>query len=524
MSALMPFSFGAPEKSRTGGPTRYLPWLALRLGASVSLPFILLFLRSQVSTILFPQIYLWLRLFVAHPDRPDRTSLQSASDKPKTSYKKAVLDERGKPFGPLNFKNILQQFLSSLFSLSTTLLLKQRVPLAVELSPEIEEELLRRSNIHYQALLRHNSELDLSRAPRTLGVMAIRAAFHDFNLDPDHSMVDIFELADEISNSRRASTSTPESTEFPPHPEGIMADTNDTDQQQIEVGVEVTTNGSLLGDELVLPPVSPEDWLAFLNSQQELSRRGNHLEARNRRQDSGNTISPQPLLADPVPHEQPFQPAVTLETLIDPPTSEARDPSESRNSIHRQLSGPIPPSLPPPSPVPGISRAASLPLAPRPVRRPTLSDQRLPRTFGEEVNRRQRERNWNSTQDPDANVYRVTILSNHAASAIAYHAASLIESVVLLPLDVLFLRSLTRNFLANQSETQYMTQATTLLGGVWPLSMAEQMRDLSIQQELQFWGNYLLTISMQTLANLTIWAVGTRVTLRLGERFGWGCI
>jgi hypothetical protein len=130
---------------------------------------------------------------------------------------------------------------------------------------------------------------------------------------------------------------------------------------------------------------------------------------------------------------------------------------------------------------------------------------------------------------PETNkdVYRVTILSNHAAEAIAYHATCLLESIILLPFDVMFARSLARNFLARQSSSagqQIASTTTPLTGEVWPLGMRAQMRDLTVPQELQFWGDFLITMGMQGLTNFAIWAVGTQITLRLGERFGWGKI
>lgn len=94
----------------------------------------------------------------------------------------------------------------------------QRAPLAVELSPEIENELLQQSSVHYAELLRLNRGSHLNRrGDRTLRLMALRSAFNDFNLDPDHSMVDIFELADEMNFPvpSRASTSTPEPQDLP---------------------------------------------------------------------------------------------------------------------------------------------------------------------------------------------------------------------------------------------------------------------------------------------------------------------
>jgi hypothetical protein len=139
------------------------------------------------------------------------------------------------------------------------------------------------------------------------------------------------------------------------------------------------------------------------------------------------------------------------------------------------------------------------------------------------VNRRRQEPDVRSQQDTNFDTYRVTILSNHAAEAFAYHATSLLESIILLPLDAIFTRSLARNFLARHP-IQELARTTPLMGEIWPLGLRAQMQNLMVPQELQFWGNFLVTMGMQGLMNFGIWAVGTRITLKLGERFGWGNI
>lgn len=174
------------------------------------------------------------------------------------------------------------------------------------------------------------------------------------------------------------------------------------------------------------------------------------------------------------------------------------------------------------SPVPGIRRAASLPHAtPRPVRRLTDLDQddRPPSDEIYYIHSPLR-----SLRLRDDDLYRVSMLSNHAAETFANNIAGLAESVILLPLDILVLRSLSREFLSHHPSDQQMMRASSLLSDVWPLSSGFRVRDLGLSERLQFWGNLIITVGMQGLVNFVIWKGSTQLTLRLGDRFGWGNI
>ncbi|KIW83087.1 hypothetical protein Z517_02330 [Fonsecaea pedrosoi CBS 271.37] len=524
-TALVPFSGQSPVSMSPG--VSDWSWRALipSLVKIISSPFVLAFIRDLLGNYLFKKVYVLVRQMVAKPDRPDRISLQSARnlnlETASIELEEAIFGESGGS-SPRSMRDTIQAIIPASLWFWVRIIQTQRVPLAVELSPNIERELLGRSAMHYRALYRQNRELDLRRAPRTLRVMAIRSAFHDFNLDPDHSMIDIFELADDVSfrASSPASTSTPDPQDGPLLTEletglGTAHEAQDNAEREIELGE------GQFGDDQIVENANDEDLLDWSDPHQE----------------TGDSPYPLPSSDSPAVDTEGLQPAVPLETLLEPGLP------DTTNSGERQTASPVPatpdagspiPPIPssgsplqrtpsPISPVPGISRAASLPhTTPRPVRRPTVIEQDAP-TMGDEMLQRRQ----SQSRDPgntDESLYRVTILSNHPAEAFAHYTTSIIESIVLLPLDILFLRSLARGFLSHQSADQQRATTSSLLGDVWPPTSGMRVRDLSMMQRWQFWGNWALTIGMQGLVNFVIWGIGARITMRLGERFGWGNI
>ncbi|KIW71955.1 hypothetical protein PV04_00181 [Phialophora macrospora] len=582
---MIPFTdVDSPGYDRVQNPNQSWFSLATDLAMHMRNPFAMAMMRDQISGILFPKLYVWMRELLVKPNRPDAVSLQSASVQLHIVPGKITSPTaRRLALGEGKVKGLLGRWLSNLLWFSLSILHTQRVPMAIELSPEIEAELIGRSAMHYHVLVRQDRDNGITRAPRTLRVMAIRAAFHDFNLDPDSSMVDIFELADEmsLSGSSRASTSTPEPQDLP-SPEDVMAGASNMGQSAIENETEMPTGtGETQDVSLATNEVAGGDDHDRAAS---LELLGRSLPASEDVRDSvlNTATGAEPLAAErvstdrtspdepdyismvwgadvaaifeddtepeaAVAQEPAFDPAVPLETLLQPAPAHVYHSPDIRPASPGQLSGaqlllPPSPSTPvstlddqgpdppasqpttPPSPIPGISRAHSLHeiagmwLA----RRPTVSDQHVP-TFRDEVNRRRLEPDVQSQQDTNFDTYRVTILSNHAAEAFAYHATSLVESIILLPFDAIFTRSLARNFLTRHPNWE-SAHTAPLMGEIWPLGLRAQMQNLTVTQEMQFWGNFLITMGMQGLMNFAIWAVGTRITLKLGERFGWGNI
>ncbi|EXJ65404.1 hypothetical protein A1O7_01745 [Cladophialophora yegresii CBS 114405] len=584
--AMIPFTdLDSPGFDRARFKTQSWSSLATDLVMHMRNPFVIAMVRDQISNVLFPKIYVWIRELLAKPNRPDAVSLESASVQLHNAPGKITgANARRLASGEGRVKGLRNRWLSYLLWFSLSVLHTQRVPMAIELSPEMEEELIRRSTMHYHELVRQDRESGITRGPRALRVMAIRAAFHDFNLDPDSSMVDIFELADEmsLSGSSRASTSTPEPQDLP-SPEDVMAGASNVSQGANEVefdmprGTAATHNtflatGDITGGDdgdggsnpgsldLALAPFADRSASARTNATGAVHDAAAGRVSAGRADLVGPDYISMVWGADvaaifegdtehgaTVAQEPAFRPAVPLETLLQPAPAHIEQRPDIGPASTVQLSraeqaaarspspvpsapehgGPDPPASQPtipPTPVPGISRAPSLRAiaAMRPVRRPTVSDQHVP-TFRDVVERRRQEPDEYSQQDTNFDTYRVTILSNHAAEAFAYHATSLVESIILLPLDIIFMRSLARNFLARHSHQQIAHTAPSL-GEIWPLGFATRMQELTGLKAFQFWGNYFITMSMQGLMNFAIWAAGTRITLKLGKKFGWGNI
>lgn len=507
--AWIPFTVHSVIQLPPSPPDASMASMLSYAGKVITHPFILAYISDRVGHYLYRRVYFALRHSVVKPDRPDRISLQSVRDSLALSAEGAFSYEsthsapsKRRGLLPQILRDTLKPLLPAFIWLWGRVLHSQRAPLAVELSPDIEEELLVRSHIHYRDLLRHNreSDIELRRAPRTLRVMAIRAAFNDFNLDPDHSMVDIFELADEISFSAhsRTSTPTPEPEELPPAAE-VMAGSGHEAHIQNEEGVTINSHDVQL--EAHQPEADEERGNPHLNGAAE--------------EDSevlGRSSSPE------VARES-FQPSVTLDVLLEPVSSDTEEEPRWRRPSTPLPGFSVPHSQGPGSPVPGINRAASLPnTIPRPVRRPTDIDQDIGPAREELLNT---QRPPSRLRDSEG-VYRVSILSNHAAETFTNSAASIVESIVLLPLHILFVRSVARDFLSHLAGDQPTSRTAALLRDVWPLSSGFRVRDLDLPDKALFWGNFFMTIGMQGLVNFAIWATGTRITLRLGERFGWG--
>ncbi|KIX97681.1 uncharacterized protein Z520_06459 [Fonsecaea multimorphosa CBS 102226] len=524
-SAMIPFSSHSPIRMSLDASDLFLGSSTQLLVKTISSPFVLALVRDLIGNYLFKKVYVIVRQMVAKPDRPDRISLQSARnlnlETASVELEEAIFGDSGE-MGPRSMRETIQAIIPASLWFWVRVIQTQRVPLAVELSPNIEIELLGRSAMHYRALYRQNRELDLRRAPRTLRVMAIRAAFHDFNLDPDHSMIDIFELADDVSflASSSVSTSTPEPENLTLFTEAVTGP-GTASEARGDTEPEIAQGERQSGNNQTVDNANAENLLVWSDTHEE----------------TDDPDRPLPFSGGPTVDGESVQPTVPLETLLEPVLHDTADSGELRPAspvpatpdqgspvieIPSQGS-PLQRTPSPISPIPGISRAASLPhTTPRPVRRPTVIEQDAPAMGDEMLQRRQPQSK--DTRKADESLYRVTVLSNHPAEAFAHYMTSIIESIVLLPLDIMFLRSLTRGFLTQQSEDQHMARASSLLSDVWPLTSGLGVRDLSMVQRLQFWGNFFLTIGMQGLVNFVIWSVGTQATVSLGERFGWGNI
>lgn len=518
-TALIPFTASSPIQLPESWPDATLLSLASIAWTVVSSPFALAYIKDQVGKFIFTRIYLIARHFLVKPDRPDRLSLQSAKDNvniiPESTVPDNVVDRKAshRPHGLDSVMDTVRTLFPALFWLWDKVLQTQRSPLTVELSPDIEEELMYQSIMHYRNLLREDREVDaeLRRPHSTLRVMAIRSAFSNYNLNPDHAMVDIFELAEDMMFRAPSdvSTATPEPLEPPPvNDNGATVRTQNIPVNSVEVE---TSSGRTEAN-----PEGSQD-----------NERTREVNSPVRNIDGAERTALDSDREDHSLGDEPSpRPAVALETVLWPDPSHAEPGPPWEDSVTH----PVPPppaseaanSPAPGSPAPGISRAASLPDAnPRPVRRPTDIDEGSRPTREDLFYQQHPSRKPRPDGGP---VYRVTLLSNHPAETLALIGASITESALLLPFDMLFLRWLAHNYVTYRWIDPHGSIVTPPLADEWPLGSWFGVPSLDGSGCLRLFGNWSISLGIQAMVNLALWSASTQFTLWLGSRYGWGKI
>lgn len=180
------------------------------------------------------------------------------------------------------------------------------------------------------------------------------------------------------------------------------------------------------------------------------------------------------------------------------------DPPES---INEQT---IPPD--PSTPEMGIRRATSLSqTTPRPMRRLTETngpdfDEDMATMLAEA----RRERTSKSKRK-DTRKFRITRLSVFAADSLAWHASSVITSLLLVQVDALYLRSLAAWFVsvADVTEDRTVLSVSDALGGSSPFR----------------WPSFkiaLLSLGTECLIRGVVWQLGCRSSMYYGQRYLWG--
>ncbi|EXJ96062.1 hypothetical protein A1O1_01188 [Capronia coronata CBS 617.96] len=518
LSSLIPFTALSPIQLPKPWPEASLLSIASYAVKAASHPFVLAYILDQVAKHIFTRVYLVARQFMVKPDRPDRLSLQSAKDGLNISPDATIPDmgmDRQEDRGSWRIEGvteIVRTLFPAVFWFWDKVLQTQRTPLTVELSPDIEEELMHRSIVHYRDLLRQDREVDVQfrRAPRTLRIMAIRSAFGDYNLDPDHAMVDIFELAEEMNFHvpSDASTATPE----PLEPSPMMEDEAPLRSEDDPVN-HAAAEGTSDPVEAVPEPSHHTDVPGAPPSLTD-----NHDGSANGALESGteNAVQGEPSPRPAVPLETPRSPVPSNAGSNPPPSDHVTGPDIAIPESEA-ASSPAPSS-----PVLGISRAATLPnTIPRPVRRPTDIDEDDRPIREDFFYRRHESRKPRHVDEP---MYRVTLLSNHPAETLAQIGASIVESTMLLPFEMLFLRSLARSFLMNRWADLQVSGPPRPLADVWPLGSWFGVRSLDGSQRLHFFVNLSMTLGIQALMNIAVWSASAHFTLWRGSRYGWGKI
>lgn len=235
--------------------------------------------------------------------------------------------------------------------------------------------------------------------------------------------------------------------------------------------------------------------------------------------DNHATRAPSPSDDEGMPGHNPFAPAVPLETLLEP------------TALHEVT---MPPLISPPTPVQGISRAASLTqppnqqnIMPRPVRRPTELDGNSPATpstmslapgyLTDPVPDRAPSPIF---MDPDSTseVYRVTVLSTLPADSLARLGSSFLTSVLMFPLEMYQTRRLANAFLESATHTSPRLEAIARdVGPIRPTSSIFSMGTFWLSQKV------LLTFGIEAVLRGVGWGAGAQLSAWMGRQwFLWG--
>jgi len=431
-------------------------------------------------------IYPRIRHLALKPGRADQISLLYGEDGDQahfepsatSSLEKTTTDQTG---GSQTWAEFLRELFPVIFKLWDRLQQSRSVSLPVDLNEDMEAELINRSSYHYSRLLRESQRFSPEDRPtqRALRMQAIRSAFGDYSLDPDHGRLDdewVDDVASPYGNSN-ASTSTPD-------PQDLFSD------EDLLI---------LVSNEPLVNPEGGDDFEPIRAAADLV----NAVEPAVTTNDAASVVAAGAIEPSSEPATLAFEPTVPLGTLLE----------------RRPLDIPQTPQPRPATPVPGILRAPSLPqVTPRPVRRPTdLGDDSRLRPTREEYVRHRR-----LVSDGDDSQYRVTTLSTHPAANLALGITSLITPILMLPLDMMFLRSLTRHFLISRLDDIGVAGRDPALADIWPLSPRMTWNDIGTLSSPGFWGKWFLTLGIQGVISLITWTASAHFTLHLSRQFGWG--
>lgn len=507
--SFVPFSHLSPIQLPQPLPDGSLRSLVVYLARLFAHPFTIAYVRDQIGKFIYTKLHIFVRHLVVRPDRPDRISLQSARANSSVcnDTTSVGLGADGKALrshnDPSTFTDTMKTLFPAFFWLWEKVLQTQSASFTVQMTPDMEDELVQRSIMHYRDFIRRQRREygPLRHSLRTLGVMAVRDAFADFGLDPDQDSVDIFELAERLQLTTMrddASTATPE-----PDPEILI------NPPIVLMG---ETNGALQ-----VQPTRTAEASQLENWHTAGDRSPENLHEMNGADDTRTDMAEEILDT-----QRLDEPAVPLESLLltAPPDRVVIHVDEPIDEQLFPLLRP-PPSSPPSPPELGINRAPSLTAtAPRPVRRETDIYNEQARPIRQDLFYR---RHSLRARVEDDGVYRVTILSNQPAKAFASIVASTIEPLLLLPLDILFFRSIGHDFTTQPTSYGLSLSARSLFARIFPVGFSfgagEYHGSSAIFLAL---GNWAITLAMQSMLNFTIWKASTLLVLRLGRRFGWG--
>ncbi|OJJ83761.1 uncharacterized protein ASPGLDRAFT_25966 [Aspergillus glaucus CBS 516.65] len=121
------------------------------------------------------------------------------------------------------------------------------------------------------------------------------------------------------------------------------------------------------------------------------------------------------------------------------------------------------------------------------------------------------------TGPPGSPAHRVTILSSHPVDSLASHLASMLTTVIFLPLESLYLRSLASSFLSSRdSSSALLSDVRTF--GAWGGGGSRT-------DHFTYVGKMALMISVQAAVNASVWGIVSGAAIRIGKKFcGWGSL
>lgn len=193
----------------------------------------------------------------------------------------------------------------------------------------------------------------------------------------------------------------------------------------------------------------------------------------------------------------------------------ARSPGTAANELTQRTPPTTASELGQPlTPEPGIRRATSLShtqTTPRPIRRITETGDDNVEEFLAEVLAGAR-RLEAKKKKKDRRASRVTRVSVFAADSLAWHASTIITSLVMLPLNALYYRRLSRWFLS-------MTEGLPTTISIFP---KEQMQLVESPFSWSQGRLVLLCVGIECMMHGVVWSAGCGVARYYGRKYQWG--
>ena len=440
-------------------------------------PFVLAYIQDRLGRLLFLRIHRMVHRLVPRPERPDGVSILHSR---RFVYPEAGMTllqrirSRAQETSKQDIIRLCEDVLCVVFNFWERNFQVRRGLLPVEMCAQLKHTFFQRVAVYYSDMNRRNRDpRSRVRLPdQTLRILALQYTMSDHHIDT----VEV-DLATDLTMDDAASVSSVSGSTSTPDPHDLDIETT---AQEVDDTAE--TVGAVL---------------ERASSTRESVEQG-HMSPEVAGQDAPNTVQElDEILGEPEP------PTPTWQTLV--------EESGARNEMEEETWARVS------TPIPGISRASSLAQAmPRPVRRPTEVEEGPMPVEEENIFRPRQSRGGKGGRRVGVR-YRLTRLSTHGAEFLTRSVASLVKSVLMLPMDILFFRSLTNWALASEAGLGSKLGMTARAADLWPLL------DFSGLKSMHFWNAWALSLGLEALITLGVWRTTTRIALDLGiELCGWG--